>query len=281
LKLLGSKPLIKLLHHTADVGAAVEPVDVNTALLLALAFGVVPLFLGLANSRLSFRFHDSVKAFIVGAAFGITILSIWDLFQGASGLGLNLGPESSNIQSLLLLAFSIGLFVSFVVERSNKSMGNAQIQITSYAVAYAFAMIVGFHAFAEGIIIGFDLQSGYAFTFTQRTVQALSFILHKVAEGIVISVPIMLIRPRSDVFILAGIIGSMPLLVGIALAYIGIPGSLASYAFALAVGGSTYILLRLGYISYRVAGSKMLLLAGIIVGLLFMYFAGWIHTIEI
>jgi len=273
--------MIKLLHHTADVGATVEPLDVNTALLLALAFGAAPLFLGLANSRLSFRFGDSVKAFIAGTAFGITILSIWDLFQGASGLGLNLWPESINIQSLLLLAFGIGLFVPFVVERSRKSIGNTQIQLTSYAVAYAFAMIVGFHAFAEGIIIGFDLQSGYAFTFTQRSVQALSFILHKIAEGIVISIPVMLIRPRTDVFVLAGIIGSMPLLIGITLAYIGISGSLASYAFALGVGGSAYILLRLGYLSYTAPGRKMLLFAGIIVGLLFMYFAGWIHTIEI
>jgi len=273
--------LIKLLSQTVDVGAPVAPVDINTALLLALAFGVAPLFLGLVNSRLSYRLGDFSKIFIVGAAFGITILSVSDLFQGASGLGLNLGPESIQIQSLLLLAFGIGLLASFALGRSYKQMGNGQIQVTSYAVAYVFAMVVGFHAFAEGIVIGFDLQSGYAFTFTQRSIQALSFILHKVAEGIVISIPIMLIKPRSDVFVLAGIIGSMPLLVGIALAYMGFSGSLASYAFALAVGGSTYILLRLGYISYSMPGNKMLLFAGIIVGLVFMYFAGWIHTIEI
>jgi len=273
--------MIKLLHHTADVGTAVLPVDVNTALLLALAFGAAPLFLGLANSISSIRYGDSSKTFILGLAFGITILSIWDLFQGASGLGINLGPESAGIQSLLLLAFGVGLFVPFVVERSNSSMGSTQTRFTSYAVAYAFAMIVGFHAFAEGIIIGFDLQSGYAFTFTQRTVQALSFILHKIAEGIVISIPIMLIRPKKDVFVIAGIIGSVPLLVGIALAYIGVSGSLVSYAFALGVGGSAYILLRLGHMSSSISGNRMLLLAGIIVGAIFIYFAGWIHTIEI
>ena len=271
--------MIKLLQHGTDVGTAVQPVDVNTALLLALAFGVAPLFLGLANSRLSFHAGDRFKTLIVGVAFGITILSVWDLFQSASGLGLNLGPESIHIQSLLLLAFGIGLFLPFVVERTGSSF-STQSQLT-YAVAYAFAMIVGFHAFAEGIIIGFDLQSGYAFTFTQRSVQALSFILHKIAEGIVISIPIMFIRPRTDVFVLAGIIGSMPLLVGIVLAYIGISGSLASYAFALGVGGSAYILLRLGYLSSAVSGSRMLLFAGIIVGAIFIYFAGWIHTIQI
>lgn len=269
--------MTNLLHYTLDVGAIAQPVDVNTALLLALAFGAAPLFLGLTNSILSIRYRDSSKTFVAGVAFGITIISIWDLFQGASGLGLSLGPESINVQSLLLLAFGVGLFVPFVVERSSRS----ETHFTSYAVAYAFAMIVGFHAFAEGIIIGFDLQSGYAFTFTQRTVQALSFILHKIAEGIVISIPIMLIRPRTDVFVIAGIIGSMPLLVGVALAYIGVSGALASYAFALGVGGSAYILLRLGYMSSAISGSRMLLFAGIIVGAIFIYFAGWMHTIEI
>jgi zinc transporter ZupT len=274
--------LIKLLHHTADIGTALEPVDVNTTLLLALAFGVAPLFLGLANSRLSFGVGNSAKIFIIGTAFGITILSIWDLFQGASGLGLNLGPEAISIQLLLLLAVSVGFLVPFAIAGPKfRSINSSQIQINPYALAYVFAMIIGFHAFAEGIIIGFDLQSGYAFTFTQRTVQALSFVLHKIAEGIVISIPIMLTRPRSDAFVLAGIIGSMPLLVGIALAYIGLPGSLASYAFALATGGSAYILLRFGYTLYTMQGSKMPLFAGVIVGLLFMYFAGWIHTIEI
>jgi zinc transporter ZupT len=271
------------LHHTAYVVAAAEQVDLNIGLLLALAFGVAPLFLGLVNSRVSFNFGNSAKAFIAGSAFGITILSVWDLFQGASGLGMNLGSESINIQSLLLLAFGIGLFIPFVIERSGKSSNTTESlnHLSSYAVAYAFAMIVGFHAFAEGIIIGYDLQSGYAFTFMQRSVQTLSFILHKIAEGIVISIPIMLIRPRLDVFILAGIIGSMPLLIGISLSYIGVSGYLASYAFALGVGGSTYILLRLGFISYTVSENKMFLFAGIIVGVLFMYFAGWIHTIEI
>ncbi|HLE35162.1 MAG TPA: hypothetical protein VI698_04650 [Nitrososphaerales archaeon] len=180
-----------------------------------------------------------------------------------------------------MLAFGIGLFIPFVVERTSSSVSSSGTHFTSYAVAYAFAMIVGFHAFAEGIIIGFDLQSGYAFTFTQRSIQALSFILHKIAEGIVISVPIMLIRPRKEVFVIAGIIGSMPLLVGIALAYIGVSGSLVSYAFALGVGGSAYILLRLGYLSSSISGNRMLLFAGIIVGAIFIYFAGWIHTIEI
>lgn len=272
--------MTNLLHYTMDVGAA-QPVDVNMALLLALAFGVAPLFLGLTNSILSVRYRDSLKILIAGVAFGITIISVWDIFQGASGLGLSLGPDSIDIQSLLLLAFGIGLFIPLVVEKASGPGRSSDTRYTSYAIAYAFAMIVGFHAFAEGIIIGFDLQTGYAFTFTQRSVQALSFILHKIAEGIIISVPIMLIKPKKDVFVIAGIIGSMPLLVGIALAYIGVSGSLVSYAFALGVGGSAYILLRLGYMSSSISGNRMLLFAGIIVGAIFIYFAGWIHTIEI
>lgn len=271
--------MLNPLHSASLVIAASQQINVSTALLLALAFGVVPLFIGLANSRLSSRFNDSGKAFIVGIALGIMIMSIWDLFQGASGLGFGFAPGSGSVQSLLLIAFGVGMFVPFIIGRAGKSID--MHNNFTYAVAYAFAMVVGFHAFAEGIIIGFDLRSEYGFTFAQQSIQALSFILHKVAEGIVISIPIMLIRPRNDVFVLAGIIGSAPLLVGIALAYIGIAGSIASYAFALGVGGSAYILLKLGYLAYTKSKTSIIVFAGVIVGLLFMYFAGWIHTISI
>lgn len=261
--------MFELLHHTQDVGTAAQPVDVNTAILLALAFGTVPVFIGLSNSMLPAKYERS-KPLMASVALGITIFSVWDLFQGASGLGLNLGSESAYIQMLLILASAIGFFVPFVAGRKSKSSG-------TYTVAYLFAMIVGFHAFAEGIIIGFDLQSEYAFTFTQRSVQALSFILHKLAEGFIISIPIML-RYKGEVFVISGIMASVPLLAGIAFAYIGIPSALSSYAFALGMGGSVYILLRLAQLVHKIS-SKIVI--GAIIGIAFMYLAGWIHTLSV
>lgn len=261
--------------------SSTEIMDVKSAVALSLLFGVVPLYIGLTNSKLSSKLHESSKGFIASIAFGIVIFSLIDLFGGASRLGIDFGLRAIPLQSTLLLAFAVGLVIPFAVERYSQSRGNTQTQVITYAVAYLFALAVAFHAFAEGVVIGFDLQSGHSFTFTQRSLQATSFFLHKIAEGLVISTPIMLIRPRAETFVLAGIVGSIPLLIGVTSAYLGIPGLAASYGFALGAGVSVYALFKLGHLSNIFTTNKMLMFAGIIIGLFFMYFAGWIHAIEI
>lgn len=261
--------------------SAAEIMDVKSAVALSVLFGVLPLYIGLTNSKLSSKLRESSKGFIASIAFGIVIFSLIDLFGGASRLGIDFGLRAIPLQSTLLLAFAVGLVIPFAVERYSQSRGNTQTQVITYTVAYLFALAVAFHAFAEGVVIGFDLQSGHAFTFTQRSLQATSFFLHKIAEGLVISIPIMLIRPRAETFVLAGIVGSIPLLIGVTSAYLGIPGLAASYGFALGAGVSVYALFKLGHLSNIFTANKMLMFAGIIIGLFFMYFAGWIHTIEI
>ncbi|MFQ5940354.1 MAG: hypothetical protein ACE5KA_01465 [Nitrososphaerales archaeon] len=259
----------------------VKTVDVNSAIALSVVFGVIPLYIGLTNSKLSHKLRDSSKGFITSVAFGIVIFSLIDLFGGASRLGIDFGLRAIPLQLTLVIAFAIGLVIPFAVERYSTVGDNKKSQIITYSVAYIFALAVAFHSFAEGVVIGFDLQSGYSFTFTQQSLQATSFFLHKIAEGLVISIPIMLIRPKVETFVLAGIVGSIPLLVGVISAYLGISGLAASYGFALGAGVSAYILFKLGYLSNMLSGSKMRMFSGIIIGLLFMYFAGWIHSIEI
>jgi len=258
-----------------------EILDANRAIALSVVFGVIPLYIGLTNSKLSHKFRDSSKGFITSIAFGIVIFSLIDLFGGASRLGIDFGLRATALQSTLLLAFAVGLLIPFAVERYSKVRGNAKPAITTYTTAYLFALAIAFHSFSEGIVIGFDLQSGYSFTFKQQSVQAASFFLHKIAEGLVISIPIMLIKPKAETYVLTGIIGSIPLLIGITMAYLGIPGIAASYGFALGAGVSTYVLFKLGHLSNMLTESRMLMFSGIIIGLFFMYFAGWIHAIEI
>ncbi len=256
-----------------------EIIDVNSAIALSIVFGVIPLYIGLTNSKLSHKLKDSSKGFIIAIAFGITIFSLIDLFGGASRLGIDFGLRSIPLQSTLLLAFTIGLVIPFAVERYSNTERNTQSQFTTYTIAYLFALAVAFHSFAEGVVIGFDLQSGYSFTFIHQSIQATSFFLHKIAEGLVISIPIMLIRPKVGTFVLAGIVGSIPLLIGVVAAYLGIPGLAVSFGFALGTGVSTYVLFKLGHLSHMFTQSKILMFSGIIIGLFFMYFAGWIHTI--
>ncbi len=258
-----------------------EILDVKNAIALSAVFGVVPLYIGLTNSKLSHKLREPSKGFITSVAFGIVIFSLIDLIGGASRLGIDFGLRAAATQSTLLLAFAAGLAIPFMLERYSKAGSNGQLQIITYTMAYLFAIAVAFHSFAEGVVVGYDVQSGYSFTFTQRSLQATSFFLHKIAEGLVVSIPIMLSRMKAETFVLAGIVGSIPLLVGVASAYLGIPGLAASYGFALGAGASTYVLFKLGHLSQMLTGSKGRMFFGIIIGALFMYLAGWIHSIEI
>ena len=258
-----------------------EILDVNKAILLSVAIGVVPLFIGLTNSKLSHKLRDSSKGFITSIAFGIVIFSLIDLFGGASRLGIDFGLRAIPLQSTLLLAFALGLVIPFAVEGYSKTKGNVESKIVTYSLVYLFALAVAFHSFAEGVVIGFDLQAGYSFTFTQQSLQGTSFFMHKIAEGLVISIPVMLIKPKAETFILAGVVASIPLLVGISTAYLNIPGLAASYGFALGAGASTYVLFKLSYLSNLLLKNKMLIFSGIVIGLFYTYFAGWIHAIEI
>ena len=258
-----------------------EILDANKGILLSVAIGVVPLYIGLTNSKLSHKLRDSSKGFITSIAFGIVIFSLIDLFGGASKLGIDFGLKAIPLQSTLLLAFALGLVIPFAVEGYSKTKGNLESKIATYYIAYLFALAVAFHSFAEGVVIGFDLQSGYSFTLTQQSLQGISFFMHKIAEGLVISIPIMLIKPRAETFILAGVVGSIPLLVGISTAYLSIPGLAASYGFALGAGVSTYVLFKLSYLANLLLKNKTLIFSGILIGLFYMYLAGWIHSIEI
>ncbi len=271
----------KKIGETSGQTALREILDLKNAIALSAVFGVVPLYIGLTNSKFSHKLGEPSKGFITSVAFGIIVFSLIDLIGGASRLGIDFGLRAAVTQSTLLLAFAVGLVIPFVLERYSKTGGTGQLQIITYTMAYLFALAVAFHSFAEGVVVGYDLQSGYSFTFTQRSLQATSFFLHKIAEGLVVSVPIMLSRPKTETFVLAGIVASIPLLVGVASAYLGIPGLAASYGFALGAGASTYVLFKLGHLSQMLTGSRMRMFFGIIIGILFMYFAGWIHSIEI
>ncbi len=262
---------------SADIG-------VGNAVALSLAFGLVPLYIGLTNSRLSRNLRDGTKGFIAGVAFGMAIFSLFDLLGGASRLGIDFGFKALGLQASMMLAFAVGLVIPFIAERRSKSHGSAPAWSTAYGTVYLFALAFAFHAFAEGIVIGYDLQTGYSFTSAQRTLQGTSFVLHKIAEGFVISIPLVLgaawLRKDTETFVLAGILGSTPLSVGVALAYLGAPGLAASYGFALGAGTLVYVLFKLAHISQTLSEARLRIFAGIIIGVLFMYFAGWIHSIQ-
>lgn len=249
----------------------------SDAIALSATIGIVPIYVGLTNSFISRGLGASAKGFMACVAFGIAIFSLVDLFGSASNLGIDL--RSTAFQMVLVFGFAVGLATPFVTERASTSSENMQAQLKT--MAYMFALAVAFHGFAEGIVISYDLQSGYVFTFAHRIVQTTSFLIHKVAEGFVVSIPLLLARAGKDSFALVGIAASLPLVFGVASVYFDVPGMASSFGFALGAGALTYVLFKLGNLASLLGTGSVKMFAGILAGILLMYFAGWIHSIEL
>ena len=239
-------------------------------LLLAVSvMGLTPIIIGIAQGAIAQRFTPKVKSTILGLAFGAMIFSLLDLFRGASGLGVDFGFSSPYTQILLILSFSLGLFLPKFLNKSSE-IGS---------LLYPFALVIGFHSFGEGIVIGFDLSVGHGFALVDRGLQTLSFILHKGAEGLAISIPIMFSKYVSRKRIVyATLLSGGPLIVGTGLVSLGISGSIASFSFAAGVGGLTFILLKLGMILGKQKESDLIYF-GLLAGILYMYLAGAIHGV--
>jgi len=244
--------------------------DLVSALGLAALIGLVPIYLGMSQTFISKRFRDETKSIIHGAAFGAMAFFLVDVFEGASGLGVEFGLRYPYIQATLVASFAVGLLVPAMLEPRHAA--------GYHKLAYLFAMGIGFHSLAEGVVIGYDLQAGHGFTLLQRTVQTLSFVLHKGAEGLAISIPLMFMRPvNARAVVYSGLVGGVPLMLGTGVGFAGLSGVAASYSFAAGAGGTIYLLFRLASISIK--GRRLYL--GILLGVLYMYFAGMIHAVEV
>lgn len=255
-----------------------QGIDVSTALALMALLGIVPTYIGLSQAMSARNSRANVKGLLSGVALGLAIFFTVDLFEEASSLGVDFGLRSNPIQLVLLLSFSTGLLLLPALESIWGSERESAGLFHPF-VAYLFALGIGFHSFGEGVVAGYDLSAEYTSTLPQTVLQALSFSFHKLSEGFIISMP-FLFGGSKRAMVSSGLVAGIPLLLGTLLGFSGISGIVTSYSFAAGAGATTYILVRLAHSSYGLRGSWSLYL-GVLAGLLFMYFAGWMHSIEL
>lgn len=246
-------------------------------LLVVAALGLIPLLVGMSHHIVTRRARSETKVIVSGVAFGAMIFFIIDLFEGASSLGVDFGTRSLSLQMALLATFALGLLAPSFIESVSKANNDRSYE----SLVYLFALGIGFHSFAEGVVIGYNISAEYGFTLIQRTFQSLSFVLHKGAEGLAMSIPLMFFSARtSKVSLYAILIGGLPLVAGTALSLVGLSGSAASYSFAAGAGGVAYILYRIVRITpaYPIGRGFPL---GMLLGVTYLYFAGIIHSVEV
>ncbi len=257
-----------------------QDIDIITAILFAAVLGLVPLYLAISQSFRSRILGDRAKSIITGIAFGAMIFFVVDLFEGASTLGVDFGTRSFEFRVALVGSFAMGLMIPAILEPPLKK-GEDPGQ--NDGLAYLFALSMGFHAFAEGVVIGYDVTSGYGFSLLQRMVQTVSFVLHKGGEGLAISIPLMFRLSSSGIsrtVIYCGLLAGAPLILGTASGFLGLTGIAASFAFSAGAGGLAYVIFRLAKFPMDPSSGKVFYL-GILLGVLYMYFAGSLHAIEL
>ena len=249
-------------------------VDLIQAIAISASIGVIPVILGMSLPML-IRSHLRNSTWILSSfAIGIILAEYVDLTINASQLGVSIGFARGGItQALLVGSFAIAIIGLPALDRI-VTKGSTGVNMW---VIYLISIGLGFHSLAEGIVIGYDLNvSGISLNIGSLT-QALSFIIHKFAEGFIIPI-LFLSRLSWRDIIIPGSIASLPILLGTALGLFGLPGIMSSVFFAMGAGGSIYMLLRF---VPMILPSKNILYSSLVIfiGFFFVYVAGLIHSI--
>lgn len=230
-------------------GHAGEPLAPAAALLLALAAALPPLALGMALARRAgARAGDPL---VRGAAGGALLFLFFDQLLLAANLGLGLGNPP--VQLGLLALFCLGLLVP-------AAWANG-------APAWGWAFGVGLHTLGEGLVMGYNLTLGLESAL--RLLPLVSFLLHKVAEGLTVG---LLARPGQRLLPLAAMAG-LPALAGALLGTLRAPGLLGNFIYAAGAGALAWALTH-----FLPSGGRRHA-AGMALGLVTMYLAGWLHEI--
>ena len=197
----------------------------------SLAVAYVPTLLGVSMAPALARLRGADQAVVDGLIFGALLF----LFADFLCLTANLGVGTADLlwRGALLLAFAGGLAAFAGLERWG---GTAPARLATW-----WAVGVGLHSLAEGIVVGHNLTLGLAEA--ARPLPLLSFVLHKLVEGV--SVAALLARGR-----LTGIplqlalasVAALPLTGGALLGAARLGGEASSIFYALGAGSVAFIL---------------------------------------
>lgn len=210
------------------------------------------------------------KDFAIYLAVGILLASLYDLTKET--VGLSGSTLRSPADALNVLAFSIALLGFIGIHAYTKSANNASVPLVT---AYIWAIVgVGLHSVGEGAIIGYDFGTGAT---SLSGFQISSFTLHKAGEGFTIGMLLMRGNFPTKHAIPTGVLAGLPTIAGAGLGFSGIPAVFATYFFAAAMGATIFVITKFVRLTWN---AKQTTLIGVLIGFLYMYFAGVLHQFE-
>ena len=247
-------------------------VDLVYAAALGVIAGLIPVYLGLLPIPLFRRLSISKRNLLLCFSIGILLF----LFADVTGEGVGLSKQVSYGPFLFAVGLIVGVGVPFFVSSrrhqvKDESPAAANISaksLTGYIISFA----IGMHNLGEGLALGSAYAAGQ---FALTTLLVVGFALHNGTEGIAISGPVSDIRVRKRELALMGLLAGSPTVIGSVLGsqfYSVVAGALF---FSIAAGALLYVVVEL----LRRAQSSKSTLAGLLVGILLMYFTDLLLSI--
>lgn len=252
-----------------ETASAFQLTDPLFVVLLTLGAALVPVYIGVGLVQ-AVDHWPRRQGWLLGSAGGILFASFFDLLKETAGLSTGTLRSANDVANIV--AFSVALIVLLAFQQ----YGARQGWIANGALLlYLWAIIgVGLHSLGEGVVIGYSFVTGVT---TLSVAQGLSFALHKLGEGFTIGVVAALGAVRSRHLAVSALAGGVPATLGAVLGLGALGGTAVTIAFAASVGATVYVLARL---LMREGTSREQTILGVLVGFLYMYFAGVLHQFE-
>ncbi len=233
---------------------------------IVILIGVLPTFLGIFI-RVFYNRSLQNDYIFNNLSLGIIFALFIDYMISSSQLGINLGPSIYSLT--LLLCFIFGFMLIFF-------LSHYKFLELHFLKILLISITLSFHGFAEGIIIGYDLNNLGFYLSDARNIQTFSFVIHKFAEGFII--PFMYPISFSWI-IISTLIVSFPIVLGSSFTIIGIPGIISSVFFSISSGALLFILIDFIKTDKLISFTKLNEIMFILLGFVLIYMAGLLHSI--
>ena len=247
-------------------------VDIFYAAVLGVIAGLIPVYLGLLPIPLFRRLSISKRNLLLCFSIGILMF----LFADVTGEGVDLSKQVSYGPFLFAVGLIVGVGVPFFVASRRRTAKDASLTAANISAksltAYIISFAIGMHNLGEGLALGAAYAAGQ---FGLTALLVVGFALHNGTEGIAISGPVSDISVRIRELALMGFLAGAPTIIGSVLGSLFYSEVAGALFFSIAAGALLYVVVEL----LRRAQSSKSTLAGLLIGILLMYFTDLLLTL--
>lgn len=247
-------------------------VDILYAAALGVVAGLTPVYLGFLPLPFLRRLLASRRNILVSFSVGILLFLFADVTGEAIELSRQSGYGSLVFAVGLVLGAGLPLAVSskrhHAISDHHFATSNTERSLTAYIISVA----IGLHNFGEGLALGAAYAGGQL---ALTTILVVGFALHNGTEGMAISGPVSDIPVLPKELVLMGFLAGFPTVIGSIIGSILFSELTGAFFFSLAAGALLYVVVEL----LRRGESPKSTFAGLLIGILVMYFTGLLLTL--